>query len=311
MAADIEISDFKLPATDGFALGASLYQGTNAGRDESIVLIVSATGVKRRYYHKYASFLAENGLTTITFDYRGIGESRPRRLQGFEASLDDWAMKDVTGAIEWIGEQRTPRRLLAVGHSIGGQLIGLAPNNDRIDAMLAVAAQSGYWGLWSGSRKLFMWFLWHALMPGLTRAFAYFPSKRLGLSEDLPKGVAEQWAFWGRHPDYIVDDNGKPLRAGFLQFDGAIRSYSFADDIHAPRAAVEHLIHWYENAAKELLHRVPRELGVSEIGHFGFFREQFRSSLWRETTEWLTHQAQTDRAGADGAFEPDSKRRKS
>jgi predicted alpha/beta hydrolase len=27
--------------------------------------------------------------------------------------------------------------------------------------------------------------------------------------------------------------------------------------------------------------------GVKSVGHFGFFRERFRDSLWRETADWL------------------------
>ena len=26
---------------------------------------------------------------------------------------------------------------------------------------------------------------------------------------------------------------------------------------------------------------------VQALGHFGFFRERFRDSLWRETADWL------------------------
>jgi predicted alpha/beta hydrolase len=288
---DIEVSEFKLPATDGFELAATLYRPPGAAGNNPAVLINSATGVKRSYYDKYARFLAGNGFVTVTFDYRGIGGSRPRSLRGFEARMADWGEKDSAGAIEWIRETHHPRRLLVVGHSVGGQLFGLTPNNHRVDAMLAVAAQSGYWGMWSGSRKYFMWFLWHALMPGATRMFSYFPSKRLGLSEDLPAGVARQWAHWGRNPNYIVDDAGEPLRQHFNSFSGPIRSYSFEDDIHAPRAGVENLVNCYAQAPKEWNHRTPQELGVKAIGHFGFFREQFRTSLWSETTDWLKQQA--------------------
>lgn len=287
---NIDVSEFRLPATDGFELGASRYQRTDGRADQPAVLIAPATGVRRRYYDKYARFLAESGFDVLTFDYRGIGDSRPRSLRGFPASLSDWAKKDLTAAIDWIAG-REPQRLLLVGHSIGGQLLGLAPNNDKVDAMLTVAAQSGYWGLWSGSRRWFMWFLWYALMPGLTAAFSYFPAKRLGLSEDLPGGVARQWAFWGRHPDYIVDDRGVAIRDSFLRFRVPIRSYSFADDIHAPRAAVESLIRRYEHAPKELIHLSPRDLRVNSIGHFGFFRDQFRASLWAESTAWLLQHA--------------------
>jgi len=287
----MSIRDIRLRATDGFELAATLYEPPDDDRTAAVVLVAPASGVKRRYYDKYARFLADSGLATVTFDYRGIGDSRPRSLRGFEASLSDWAEKDVAGVIDWIIAQRAARRLLVVGHSIGGQLIGLAPNNDRVDALLAVAAQSGYWGWWSGSRKLFMWSLWHVLMPGLTPVFSYFPSKKLGLSEDLPAGVARQWARWGRHPDYIVDDDGKPLRDGFRRFTGPIRSYSFTDDIHAPRAAVESMIRCYERASKEWRHLSPPELGLDAIGHFGFFREPLRATLWKESVEWFRQQA--------------------
>lgn len=293
---DLDVSEFKLPATDGFELAATQYRSPDAAAGAPVVLINSATGVKRGYYDKYARFLAGNGLTTVAYDYRGIGGSRPRSLRGFDARLSDWAEKDGAGAIDWIHATLHPRRLLVVGHSIGGQLFGLTPNNHRVDAMLAVAAQSGYWGMWRGSRKYFMWFLWHALMPGATRLCSYFPSKRLGLSEDLPAGVARQWAHWGRNPDYIVDDAGAPIREHFASYRGPIRSYSFADDIHAPRAGVESLVNCYTAAPKDWHHRAPEELGVKAIGHFGFFRDQFRASLWAETCAWLTEQA-----GAAGA----------
>ena len=51
------------------------------------------------------------------------------------------------------------------GHSAGGQMVGLAPNNQRITALLAVAAQDGYYGLWDAPRRYLMAALWHVLVP--------------------------------------------------------------------------------------------------------------------------------------------------
>jgi len=290
MSDAIEVTEKKIPATDGFELAATITRPA-AIEGAPAVLITSAMGVKRSYYEKYARFLAENGFAAVTFDYRGIGGSRPPRLRGFDASMQDWAEKDIAGVIDWIHAELKPRRFLVVGHSAGGQLVGLTPNNDRIHAMITVGAQSGYWGLWAGSRKVFMWCLWHAIMPGATRAFSYFPSKKLGLpSEDLPAGVARQWAHWGRNPNYIVDEDGKPIRDKFVSFTAPIRSYSFADDRDAPRAAVESLVGCYTQAPKEMTHKSPSDLGVDAIGHFGFFRERFRGSLWSEAAAWMkTH----------------------
>jgi predicted alpha/beta hydrolase len=46
----------------------------------------------------------------------------------------------------------------------------------------------------------------------------------------------------------------------------------------------------YPDAPWETRKLAPRELGVKSIGHFGFFRERFRDSLWRETADWLERQ---------------------
>jgi len=34
----------------------------------------------------------------------------------------------------------------------------------------------------------------------------------------------------------------------------------------------------------------PRDLSAERIGHFGFFRESFRDTLWREAAQWLEAQ---------------------
>jgi len=41
-------------------------------------------------------------------------------------------------------------------------------------------------------------------------------------------------------------------------------------------------------------HLAPKDLGVPEIGHFGFFRERFRDSLWREAADWLAGHAEEE-----------------
>jgi len=278
-----------ITAAVGLELAATVYEPTAAGQDK-IVLIAPATAVKRGYYDGYARFLAEQGLRVVTFDYRGIGDSRPASLRGCRASMRDWAEQDLAGVVEWIRRRYTGARLVVVGHSAGGQFVGLAQNNDRICAMLAVAAQSGYWGYWDSPRKYLMAALWYVLMPALTRLASYFPGKRIGLGEDLPRGVALEWARWCRHPQFIVDAEGRPLRENFRKFRAPIRAYSFADDPYAPRRAVEALLDFYANAPHTLTHVRPSDVGAGAIGHFGFFRDRFRASLWRDSAQWLLAQ---------------------
>lgn len=282
--------ELKIPATDGMPLAATLCRQDETTRDGPFVLIISAVGVKRKFYLRYASYLCDQGFDVLVFDYRGIGDSRPAGLFRFKASLSDWAEKDIAGVINWIAAEHGSQELMVVGHSIGAQLVGLVANNNRIRAMLAVAGQSGYWGLWPFPRKYVIAMYWYLLIPSFTHAFTYFPARRLGLAEDLPGGVALEWARWGRHPDYIVDRDGTPIRKYFETFKAPILYYSFADDKYAPQAAVEHLMNCFSGAVKSGCHIRPPELGLRSIGHFGFFREELKPLLWAETAEWLKSQ---------------------
>ena len=62
------------------------------------------------------------------------------------------------------------------------------------------------------------------------------------------------------------------------------------DDAFAPLPAVEALGRLYPNARWETRRVAPRDVGAKALGHFGFFRERFRDSLWREAADWLEAQ---------------------
>jgi predicted alpha/beta hydrolase len=192
---------------------------------------------------------------------------------------------DFAGILEWTKRRLAPKqRLFVVAHSVGGQIIGLASNSASVDALLCVAAQEGYWGNWPFPRKWSFWLLCHLLMPGLTRICGYFPAKKLGLGEDLPYGVGLEWAQWARTPAYL---GKKPFGA----FIGPVLLYSFADDMFAPRRAVDRLIENYLHSNIEHRYYTPDDLGAESIGHLGFFRKRFRCTLWRESAEWLIAQS--------------------
>ena len=268
--------EITLKADDGYALGATVYGG-----GKRAVLIMAATGVPQSYYAKYAAYLAECGFTVLTFDYRGIGRSRNSDLRHSRARMRDWALLDAAAAWRFLGE----RQKLVVGHSFGGQALGLLPEPGRIAAALLVGSQSGYWRNWPPFGRLWMWPATHLALPAVATLLGYFPGSRLGFGEDLPKGVATEWARWCRHPRYLVGALG--VEDAYAQVHARVRAYAISDDAFAPLRAVEALAALYPASRWETRRLAPREVGVKDIGHFGFFRERFRASLWRESADWL------------------------
>ena len=95
---------------------------------------------------------------------------------------------------------------------------------------------------------------------------------------------------WCRHPDYIIDDAGRPIRRFFDSFHAPILYYSFEDDTYAPQQSVEWLAARYRNSPREGRHVRLSDVGARSIGHFGFFRQSFKDQLWSETAQWLERQ---------------------
>jgi predicted alpha/beta hydrolase len=270
-------------ARDGYRLAGTLYRPRTPNR--RAVLLQAASGVKQEYYGKFAAYLAGRGFAALTFDYRGIGRSRPPKLRGFKAQMRDWAEKDIAGALDYLARATHGARLIGIGHSFGGQAFGIVPGNERYAAAMTVGAQSGYWKHWHGTGRAGMWFLTHVLLPGISRLHGYFPSRLFGQGEDLPAGVAREWASWCRHPAYIVGALG--AQEAYARFTAPIRVVAVADDSYAPPAAVDAFLEFYPNALRKLERVDPAQVGGGPIGHFGFFRERFKETLWKAAADWM------------------------
>ena len=75
-------------------------------------------------------------------------------------------------------------------------------------------------------------------------------------------------------------------RRAYAAIRAPILAWSFTDDGYAPPASVDALLAYFSGAKIESRRRSPSGMD-GPIGHFGFFRDRFRETLWTETAEWL------------------------
>lgn len=270
----------RIAASDGYPLAATLYRGNS---NDTVVLINSATAVPRRFYQRFASWLQQHGWTAVTYDYRGIGDSRPASLRGFDARMRDWALLDMTAMVDWTISELAPRRLFALGHSFGGQALGLIENASRIDAMVGVSAQSGYWALQGGREPARVRAIVTVIIPLLSRLVGYFPWSWFASGADLPKHVALEWAGWCRNRNYLLDDESLPLER-YARFKAPVLAYSIEDDDWGTRRAVDAMMRAYSTVTRR--HIAPADYGLPRLEHMGFFRDGSQP-IWREIVEWL------------------------
>ncbi len=65
-------------------------------------------------------------------------------------------------------------------------------------------------------------------------------------------------------------------------------SIGFSDDRYfGPPAAAEKLLSYYPAAKTEFKIISPSDYDNKAIGHFGFLKENFRPTFWKELAEWI------------------------
>ena len=109
--------------------------------------------------------------------------------------------------------------LAYVGHSFGGQALGLLANNTEVSRALLIAAQAGYWKLMASPERYRVYAMLNFVGAAPHPVLGYTPGWT-GIGEDLPKGVFLQWARWVMSPRYLFDDPKLPALAEFSKIQG-------------------------------------------------------------------------------------------
>jgi predicted alpha/beta hydrolase len=281
-----EGKQLRLRTADGFDIGAVFYAALRPRSPRRVAVLHGGAGIPALRYGRFARFLAEWGIPVLTYDYRGIGLSRPRELRGFKATIEDWAELDSTAALGWLRERFPGDEILGVSHSIGALMLGGALNAAQQARVVMVGAHTGYYGDYRGRYRLPMAVAWHGVMPAVTRFFGYFPANRLGLGDDLPAGMALEWAE-RRRPDLRLSgpDPAEARRRQLLDRCAALQCpamvISISDDAFATGAGTKRLLSYFPRlSSPQHIELTPADAHVRRIGHFGFFRRAAGMALW-------------------------------
>jgi predicted alpha/beta hydrolase len=279
-------------ALDGLELGGTLHAEAGAPAPRTVVVLCAGGGVPAWRYARLARYLAAHGFPVLTFDYRGIGESRPARMRALAAGNEDWSEFDCGGAIAEMRKRYPDAELVAVAHSFGTFLVGGAPNAAEVSRYVFVGAHTGYCGDYLRRYRIPMTALWHGVMPALARVAGYFPGRRLRLGEDLPRDVARQWA-GRRTPEFRPEEfavdvaRARAWLARHRGVTGRALVVGVADDAFATEAGTRRLLALYPGLAVTHERVAPADAGMKRMGHFGYFGRQAEAKLWPRIVAFL------------------------
>ena len=265
-------------ASDGYTLVGTLY--TPAHSIKANIVLCSATGVPQAFYRRFAEYATQFGYQVLTFDYRGVAQSAPKRLKGFKMSYLDWGTLDLAAAIDFLAQDPIP--LFMVGHSYGGQALGLAPNHAKVTAMYCFGTGAGWHGYMPFKEKMKVQVIWNIIFPPMVAVTGYLPWSKLNMGADLPIGVYQQWRKWCKNPTYFfADPEQHALIAQYAQVKTPIYAVSALDDDWALPNSRHAFMQHYRQAPMQFINISASDYGLKEIGHIGYFRKG-SEKIWDE-----------------------------
>jgi predicted alpha/beta hydrolase len=288
----MKIKDLKIKCKDNYVLGARLFLPD--GEPKAIVQFNSATATPQRFYQKFAEYLVKDGgLAVLTFDYRGIGLSKPAAgLKGFKVAYIEWATKDITDVSDYLLNRFSTIPLLQFGHSVGGQVIGLLSNINKSIGVIAISSAAGSTRHMPIRQQLKSHYFFEIVRPISHLLFGYSKLKKLGIMEDLPKDLVNTWRDWCSVSDYFFDqkyyDEIKAIDA-YKNLTIPVEILVPTDDeIATETNVINFWKHAYSSQGISISYLSPADFGTSGIGHFGFFRKNFENTLWPLALQKIT-----------------------
>ena len=259
---------------DGVELSGRLFAPE---QPKATIQLNGATGVLQRFYQSFATMLQEQGYAVLTYDYRGIGDSKSASLKTLKIDKVDWAKLDATAAHAFLKDRYPALPHTVFGHSVGGQLVTLMGGIEEVTSLVTYGASFGYWkGTRPRTYRAFVWLMFYLVIPWSCRLLGFFPASWFKLGEDLPKGVALIWSRWGKCSEYFERDFSKEA---FDQLTIPWIAIRATDDSIATKENAEGLLSLYSRAKISELLLEPSDFELSNVGHMGVFSRQ-RSICW-------------------------------
>ena len=271
------MKSFDVVTEDDFTLSVHLFEPKY--HDKKLLLINSATGVKQHLYFSLAHFFAEQGFTVITYDYRGIGLSKPEKMRGFQASMRIWGTTDYKAATQYIKSNFPGYRKFCLGHSLGALILGMNEDSMMFEQFIFVGTQNAFVGNLKLKTRIEAYLGFGIAQPLSTKILGYFPGNWFGLGESLPAGSAYDWRtlILNKKSTNKLLEKVENFAEQLTQKVFVIRA---EDDAWLTEKGVRSLLEsTYPNMKPTYRFIKTSESEKNEIGHINFFRS-YNKKLW-------------------------------
>jgi len=277
----------KLRTGDGWYLALRDFSTAANDPGKPVILVFAAMGAPARAYRRLARWFANAGYAIATVDTRGTGESTPQPKRGIDFGVSQHLYQDWPAAIAWARANYPDRKIVLLGHSIGGQLSSIyaGQNPSTVSALVLLTTTSVWWKSSRSWKRRLGALVMFSVFALTSRLLGWFPGHRFNWGLPLARQVVLDWAHWGFSGSYF-DTGRRNLDPALASVTLPTLSISFADDTRlAPKEACDNFVRRMPQAKLTRWHLTPEEIGLKEVSHFTHLRGA--PELWRRIDAWL------------------------
>lgn len=265
--------NLSLTHTDGAKNEISLFPAEN--KQAPLIIISPAMGVRASYYEVLAQDFASQGFNACTVDYRGTGKSSLRASRKVNFGYED-LVNDLKELVSKLREEFPNNKMVLLGHSLGGQIGGIALSRypDMFDGLVLIASCMVYWKGWEdqGTTQVKMAV---NFFPLLAKVIGYFPGKQVGFGGREARTVMRDWGINGTKGIYQPKGSTFDYEEALKAFSTPVLAMSLEGDSFAPQNAVGRLVAKLgaDSQNKNHRHISAQEAGMKKMTHFNWVKE--------------------------------------
>ncbi len=209
---------------------------------KTIILILPALGSPAKLYTHFFNGISKRGISVAVMNLRGDGLLEKDQLvsEGNFGYVE--LLEDIDTVIHSLIRRYPGRKIVTMGHSLGGQLGCLyqCHDNSKTSASIVIAGGSVGYQSWKGVDKL-KTYTATQLFGLIAKLLGWFPGKRIGFGGNQPKNVMIDWSRNARTGMYQLINEKIKYEAKSRIVTSLFLGIVIENDYFAPYAAAKSL----------------------------------------------------------------------